>query len=90
MSQSQTKVGINGFGRIGKLTARCLLNKGAMQIVAINDPVLDAHSVAYLLKYDSVHGRFPMDVCVEEKDCITVHLNSVFTYLYYDKALHLR
>jgi len=73
MSEGKTKVGINGFGRIGKLTARYILCKDSMQIVAINDPMLDAHSVTYLLKHDSVHGKFHMDVCVMGKDCISVN-----------------
>jgi len=56
------RVGINGFGRIGRLVARCLLaRKGEFEIAAIND-LSDAPTLAYLLKYDTVHGRFPGEV----------------------------
>lgn len=51
------KVGINGFGRIGRLVLRASLEKDEIQIVAIND-LLDVDSMAYMLKYDTVHGRF--------------------------------
>jgi len=52
------KVGINGFGRIGRLTFRAACARDDVQVVGINDPFLDAEYMAYLLKYDSVHGRF--------------------------------
>src|SRR5215469_4073540 len=55
---TMTKIGINGFGRIGRLVFRAALNNPAAKIVAINDPFLDAEYMAYMLKYDSVHGRF--------------------------------
>jgi len=56
------RVGINGFGRIGRLVARCLLaRKGEFEIVAIND-LSDAPTLAYLLKYDTVHGRLAGEV----------------------------
>jgi glyceraldehyde 3-phosphate dehydrogenase len=51
------KIGINGFGRIGRLAFRSAIERDTMQIVAIND-LLDVDYLAYLLKYDSVHGRF--------------------------------
>ncbi len=53
-----TKVAINGFGRIGRLTFKNLLNKEGIEVVAIND-LTDTKTLAHLLKYDSVHGRFP-------------------------------
>jgi glyceraldehyde 3-phosphate dehydrogenase len=52
-----TKVAINGFGRIGRLTFKTLLNKENIEVVAIND-LTDPATLAHLLKYDSVHGRF--------------------------------
>ena len=58
------KVGINGFGRIGRLTYRALLKKSNIEVVAIND-LTDAKTLAHLLKYDSVHGKFPGEVSVE-------------------------
>jgi len=53
-----TKIGINGFGRIGRLVFRAALNHPEAKIVGINDPFIDAEYMAYMLKYDSVHGRF--------------------------------
>ena len=50
-------VGINGFGRIGRLVCRQAESKGAV-VTAINDPFIPADYMAYMLKYDSVHGRF--------------------------------
>lgn len=54
------KVGINGFGRIGRMVGRAILERGSknIELVAVND-ITDAKSLAHLLKYDSVHGRFP-------------------------------
>lgn len=54
---SKIKVAINGFGRIGRLTFRALLEKDNVEVVAIND-LTDTKTLAHLLKYDSVHGRF--------------------------------
>lgn len=56
---SQVRIGINGFGRIGRLTCRAALtqNAGKAQIMAINDPFMDLDYLMYLLRYDSVHGK---------------------------------
>ncbi|RKQ49748.1 glyceraldehyde-3-phosphate dehydrogenase (NAD+) [Roseivirga pacifica] len=54
---SKIRVAINGFGRIGRLTFKTLLNKENVEVVAIND-LTDTATLAHLLKYDSVHGRF--------------------------------
>ncbi|ARS34635.1 type I glyceraldehyde-3-phosphate dehydrogenase [Pontibacter actiniarum] len=54
---SKIKVAINGFGRIGRLTFKALLTKDNVEVVAIND-LTDTKTLAHLLKYDSVHGRF--------------------------------
>lgn len=59
------KVGINGFGRIGRLVFRASLSREDMQVVAIND-LIDVEYMAYMLKYDSVHGRFEGTVGVED------------------------
>lgn len=53
-----TKVAINGFGRIGRLTFKSLLKNSSIEVVAIND-LTDTKTLAHLLKYDSVHGKFP-------------------------------
>jgi len=58
-------VGINGFGRIGRLVFRRILQQGGFNIVGIND-ITDAKTLAYLLKYDSVHGVFEGDVKAED------------------------
>ena len=52
------KVGINGFGRIGKLVFQAALEKGEVDVVAVNDPFITADYMAYMLKFDTVHGRF--------------------------------
>jgi len=59
------KIGINGFGRIGRLAFRAAMKKENVQVVAIND-LLEVDYLAYLLKYDSVHGRF--DGTIETND----------------------
>lgn len=64
------KVGINGFGRIGRLVFKAGYKKKNIEFVAVND-LTDAKTLAHLLKYDSVHGRFPGKVEVGE-DCIIV------------------
>ena len=62
---AKVKIGINGFGRIGRLVFRATVLRDNVEVVAIND-LLDVEHLAYLLKYDSVHGRF--DGAVEVKD----------------------
>ena len=61
-----TKVAINGFGRIGRLTFKVLLDNNDIEVVAIND-LTDTKTLAHLLKYDSVHGRFPGTVEATDK-----------------------
>lgn len=60
------KVGINGFGRIGRLVARVVLERKEFELVAINDPFMDPKYMQYLLKYDTVHGRFNGEIAVAE------------------------
>ena len=69
------KVGINGFGRIGRITLRAMLQRDDMEIVAIND-LLNVDHLAYLLKYDSVHGRLNGTVEVEDNSLV-VNGNSI-------------
>ena len=59
------KLGINGFGRIGRLAFRAAMQRDDVQVVAIND-LLDVEYLAYLLKYDSVHGRFNGELSTKE------------------------
>lgn len=64
------KIGINGFGRIGRMAFRAIAQEFTdMEVVAIND-LLDADYLAYMLKYDSVHGRFDGDVAVDNGNLI--------------------
>jgi len=58
-------VGINGFGRIGRLVLRSALMSGKVNVVAINDPFVDVDYMVYMLKYDTVHGRFDADIKAE-------------------------
>ena len=60
------KIGINGFGRIGNLSFQAALKKEGVEVVAINDPFITADYMAYMTKYDTVHGKF--DGTVEEKE----------------------
>ena len=72
------KIGINGFGRIGRLVARAILARtdGQLELVAIND-LTDSNTNAHLLKYDSVHGRFGGEVKATADDEITVNGNKI-------------
>ena len=60
------KIGINGFGRIGKLSFQAALAKEGVEVVAVNDPFITADYMAYMTKYDTVHGRF--NGTIEAKD----------------------
>ena len=59
------KIGINGFGRIGRLVFRAALNHPDVEVVAIND-LTDSATMAHLLKYDSVHGTLKNQVSARE------------------------
>ena len=73
------KLGINGFGRIGKLSFQAALSKEGVEIVAINDPFITADYMAYMVKYDTVHGRF--NGTIEGKDNIlTVNGKEIKVY----------
>jgi glyceraldehyde 3-phosphate dehydrogenase len=63
------KVGINGFGRIGRLVTRAVINDPEIEIVSVND-LTDAKTMAHLLKYDSVHGVLPDEVTSTENSII--------------------
>eukprot|EP00604_Paraphysomonas_vestita_P001801 CAMPEP_0174821280 /NCGR_PEP_ID=MMETSP1107-20130205/6127_1 /TAXON_ID=36770 /ORGANISM="Paraphysomonas vestita, Strain GFlagA" /LENGTH=335 /DNA_ID=CAMNT_0016038125 /DNA_START=64 /DNA_END=1071 /DNA_ORIENTATION=- len=64
------KIGINGFGRIGRLVLRATRNIPEVQVVAINDPFIPADYMAYMFQYDTVHGRYQGDVRAENGDLI--------------------
>ena len=60
------RIGINGFGRIGRLVFRASINNNAVEVTGINDPFIDLDYMAYMLKYDTVHGHF--NGTIEVKD----------------------
>ena len=62
---SKIKIGINGFGRIGRLVFRAAVKNENVEVVGIND-LIDVDYIAYMLKYDSTHGKFDGDVAVED------------------------
>ena len=63
------KVGINGFGRIGRITLRAILDRDDVEVVAIND-LLEINHLAYLLKYDSVHGKCDASIDVSGNNLV--------------------
>ena len=68
---SKIKVGINGFGRIGRLVFRAAQQRNDIQVVAIND-LIDVEYMAYMLKYDTVHGRFNGTVEVADGKLVVI------------------
>ena len=64
------KIGINGFGRMGRLTFRAAFAWQDVEFVQINDPAGNAETLAHLLKYDSVHGIWPNEVVSDEDNII--------------------
>ena len=75
----KVKVGINGFGRIGRLVFRASLDNPNVEVVGINDPFIDLDYMAYMLRYDTVHGQFKGDVKTENgKLVVNGHAISVY------------
>merc|ERR1712048_1011631 len=64
--KKMVKIGINGFGRIGRLVARAAASRNDIELVAVNDPFMELDYMVYLFKYDSTHGRY--EGTVEAKD----------------------
>ena len=77
------KVGINGFGRIGRLAFRAALNNNAVQVVAIND-LVEIDYLVYLLKHDSTHGKLFEDVEIQGQNLLingnTIRIHRLFSY----------
>ncbi len=63
---AKIKVGINGFGRMGRLTLRAIYDQPEIEIVQINDPAGDAATLAHLMNFDSVHGRWGHEAAAED------------------------
>ena len=60
------KVGINGFGRIGRLVTRAAAKKDGVEVVAINDPFISLDYMVYMFKHDSTHGKFDGEVSQQD------------------------
>ena len=79
------KVGINGFGRIGRLAFRAACNNPNVQVVGINDPFIDLEYMKYMLQYDTIHGKF--NGTIEVKDGkLVVNGNAINVYACMDPA----
>ncbi len=73
------KVGINGFGRIGRLVARVCANREDIDLVAVNDPFIDLEYAKYMFTFDSVHGKF-QGSCEIEDNCLVINGDKVVFY----------
>lgn len=79
------KVGINGFGRIGRLVFRASVSRKDMVVVGVNDPFIDVEYAAYMLKYDTIHGRFDGEVAIDG-NALVVNGNKVVFFAEKDPA----
>ena len=80
------KVAINGLGRIGRIVLKQVVERPDMEPVAVND-LADPENIAYLLKYDSVYGRYDKSVDVDEQGRLTVDGKSIRTYRKEDPSI---
>jgi glyceraldehyde 3-phosphate dehydrogenase len=80
------KVGINGFGRIGRIVLRNAFEHEDVEIVAVNDPFIEPHYAVYMLKYDSTHGNFKGDVSCSSSGDLIVNGKTVKMYQERDPA----
>lgn len=78
-SGEKIRVGINGFGRIGRLVARVISLRDDVELVAVNDPFIDASYMAYMFKYDSTHGQFEGEV-TESDGQLHIRGNNIATF----------
>ena len=83
--KKKVKIGINGFGRIGRLVLRIASERDDVEVVAINDPFIDADYAAYMLKYDTIHGTFKGDVSSKDGKLI-VNGKKIDFYSEYEPA----
>lgn len=79
------KVGINGFGRIGRLVLRASMEKEGVQVVAVNDPFVDLEYMVYMMKYDSAQGMFKGEISVKG-DKLVVNGNEITVFACMDPA----
>ncbi len=76
----ETQIGINGFGRIGRLVFRAALTRDDVEVVALNDPFMTPDYMAYMLRYDTMHGQFQGDIKYTDNELIVNgHAIKVFT-----------
>jgi len=80
-----TNVGINGFGRIGRIVFRNAVEHDDVHVVAVNDPFIEPHYAAYMLKYDSTHGQFKGTIEIKS-DELVVNGKSVKFYMKKDPS----
>jgi len=76
------KIGINGFGRIGRMLLRVATQNEDIEVVAINDPFIAPDYMVYQMKYDSTHGRFKGEISTDGKKLI---LNKKNILIYQEK-----
>ncbi|KAG6405147.1 hypothetical protein SASPL_132731 [Salvia splendens] len=72
-SSGKTKVGINGFGRIGRIVLRIASFRDDIEVVAVNDPFIDVKYMAYMFKYDSTHGPFKGTIRVIDESTLEIN-----------------
>ena len=77
------KIGINGFGRIGRLVFRATLEREDVDVVAVNDPFIDIEYMKYMLTYDSIHGKLNADIKIEGNNLI-VNGKEIIVYNFKD------
>ncbi len=82
----KAKIGINGFGRIGRLVLRAITQRDDVECVAINDPFLTVDYAKYMFEFDSIHGRFKGDVAVDG-DYLVVNGKKIRFFAEKDPAL---
>jgi len=83
-----TKIGINGFGRIGRLILRASAERKDVQVVAVNDPFVDAEYAAYMFKFDTIHGAFKGTVTADMKaNALVVNGKKIFFYAEKDPSM---
>ncbi|KAJ5673298.1 Glyceraldehyde-3-phosphate dehydrogenase [Penicillium longicatenatum] len=80
------KVGINGFGRIGRIVFRNAINDGSVEVVAVNDPFIEVHYAAYMLRYDSTHGQFKGTIEIDGTEGLIVNGKKIRFYAERDPA----
>jgi len=80
------QVGINGFGRIGRIVLRNAVEHDDINVVAINDPFIEAKYAVYMLKYDSAHGNFKGEVSLNEANDLVVNGKTIKIYAERDPA----